>query len=170
MKQVSMKAPRTISFSEKPIGRGRRRLADWINLTGEKKVHSLVHKLGTVTGEPTLGTGHSRLSETNTFFEPPLGKLVKAVCGKTARTVWAADGGEPLNGRLLRLDTCDASNDCGGKDPRHYEPRTGNTGEGRQSPLSCSNETKEGNLETETLATELDEGSRCELRGQSLGE
>ena len=95
---------RTISFSEKPIGCGRRRLADWINPTGEKKVHSLVHKLGTVTGEPTLGTGHSRLSETNIFFEPPLGKLVKAVCGKTARTVWAADGGEPLNGRLLRLD------------------------------------------------------------------
>ena len=109
MKQVSMKAPRTISFSEKPIGRGRRRLADWINPTGEKKVHSLVHKLGTVTGEPTLGTGHSRLSETNIFFEPPLGKLVKAVCGKTARTVWAADGGEPLNGRLLRLDSDEAA-------------------------------------------------------------
>ena len=45
MKQVSKKMPRIISFSEKPIGHGPRRLADWINPTGEKKVHSLVDKV-----------------------------------------------------------------------------------------------------------------------------
>jgi hypothetical protein len=30
---------------------------------------------------------------------------MKAECGKTARSVWAADGGEPFNGRLLRPDS-----------------------------------------------------------------
>ena len=34
---------------------------------------------------------------------------MKAVCGKTARTVWAADGGEPLSRRLLRLDSVENS-------------------------------------------------------------
>jgi hypothetical protein len=29
---------------------------------------------------------------------------MKAECGKTARSVWAADGGKPFNGRLLRPD------------------------------------------------------------------
>ena len=36
---------RKSSLSEKPIGHGPRRLAEWINPTGEKKVHSLVDKV-----------------------------------------------------------------------------------------------------------------------------
>jgi hypothetical protein len=34
---------------------------------------------------------------------------MKAGCGKTARPVCAADGGEPFNGRLLRPNTCEAT-------------------------------------------------------------
>ena len=34
---------------------------------------------------------------------------MKAGCGKTARPVCAADGGKPFNRRLLRLDTCEAT-------------------------------------------------------------
>ena len=33
---------RNSSFSEKPVRSHRRRLVDWINLTGAKKVHSLI--------------------------------------------------------------------------------------------------------------------------------
>src|ERR1700687_5996977 len=33
---------------------------------------------------------------------------MKAECGKTARSVGAADGGEPFNGRHLRPDSCEA--------------------------------------------------------------
>ena len=36
---------RTSSFSEKPISHGPRRLAEWLNPTGAKKVHSLVDKI-----------------------------------------------------------------------------------------------------------------------------
>jgi RNA-directed DNA polymerase len=36
---------RTSSLTEKPISHGPRRLADWINPTGERKVHSLVDKV-----------------------------------------------------------------------------------------------------------------------------
>jgi len=36
---------RNSSFSEKPVRSHRRRLADWINLTGAKKVHSLIDKV-----------------------------------------------------------------------------------------------------------------------------
>ena len=36
--------PRTSSISEKPIRQYPRRLADWLNPTGAKKVHSLVDK------------------------------------------------------------------------------------------------------------------------------
>lgn len=36
---------RTSSLSEKPERHGPRRLADWLNLTGERKVHSLVDKI-----------------------------------------------------------------------------------------------------------------------------
>ena len=76
-------------MSEKPLGYRPRRLAEWINPTGEKKVHSLVL--------------------TNTVFKPLREEeLMKAVCGKTARTVWAADGGKPLNRRLLRLDSVES--------------------------------------------------------------
>jgi len=32
--------------------------------------------------------------------------FVKAACGKTARAVWAADGGQRLTARLLRPDYC----------------------------------------------------------------
>ena len=35
--------------------------------------------------------------------------FVKAACGKTARAVWAADGGQRLTARLLRPDN---QNDC----------------------------------------------------------
>jgi len=38
------KVTRTTSISEKPISHGQRRLVDWINPTGAKKVHSLVDK------------------------------------------------------------------------------------------------------------------------------
>ena len=36
---------RNSSFSEKPIRSRLRRLVDWINLTGAKKVHSLIDKV-----------------------------------------------------------------------------------------------------------------------------
>lgn len=36
---------RTSSLSEKPLGDKPRRLVDWLNPTGEKKVHSLVDKV-----------------------------------------------------------------------------------------------------------------------------
>ena len=36
---------RTSSLSEKPISDKPRRLADWLNPTGEKKVHSLIDKV-----------------------------------------------------------------------------------------------------------------------------
>ena len=36
---------RNSSFSEKPVRSRRRRLADWINPTGTKKVHSLIDKV-----------------------------------------------------------------------------------------------------------------------------
>ena len=36
---------RNSSFSEKPVRPRPRRLADWINLTGAKKVHSLIDKV-----------------------------------------------------------------------------------------------------------------------------
>jgi hypothetical protein len=35
---------RNSSFSEKPVGSRPRRLVDWINPTGAKKVHSLIGK------------------------------------------------------------------------------------------------------------------------------
>src|ERR1700674_3271936 len=37
--------PRNSSFSEKPVRSRTRRLADWINPTGARKVHSLIHKV-----------------------------------------------------------------------------------------------------------------------------
>jgi len=36
---------RNSSFSEKPVRSRLRRLVDWINLTGAKKVHSLIDKV-----------------------------------------------------------------------------------------------------------------------------
>jgi hypothetical protein len=36
---------RNSSLSEKPVRSRLRRLADWINLTGAKKVHSLIDKV-----------------------------------------------------------------------------------------------------------------------------
>ena len=36
---------RTSSLSEKPISDKPRRLADWLNPTGERKVHSLIDKV-----------------------------------------------------------------------------------------------------------------------------
>jgi hypothetical protein len=36
---------RNSSFSERPVRHGPRRLADWINLAGTGKVHSLVDKV-----------------------------------------------------------------------------------------------------------------------------
>ena len=36
---------RNSSISEKPIGQRLRRLADWLNPTGARKVHSLVDKI-----------------------------------------------------------------------------------------------------------------------------
>src|SRR5437773_10672467 len=36
---------RNSSMSEKPVHSRRRRLVDWINLTGAKKVHSLIDKV-----------------------------------------------------------------------------------------------------------------------------
>ena len=42
----------------------------------------------------------------NTFYKPAkVRDFVKAGCGKTARPVCAADGGEPLSRRLLRPDS-----------------------------------------------------------------
>ena len=38
------------SFSEKPVRSRLRRLVDWINLTGAKKVHSLIDKVYKRTG------------------------------------------------------------------------------------------------------------------------
>ena len=55
---------RISSLCERPRSDRPRRLADWLNPTGEQKVHSLI---------PSISL--------------PPGSLVKAVCGKTARTV-----------------------------------------------------------------------------------
>jgi hypothetical protein len=41
---------RNSSFSEKPVRPRPRRLVDWINLTGAKKVHSLTDKVSTWSG------------------------------------------------------------------------------------------------------------------------
>ena len=59
------------SISEKPISRAPRRLADWLNPTGEKKVHSLVDKIYKVKNlemawqrvKANKGAGHSRMGE-----------------------------------------------------------------------------------------------------------
>ena len=59
------------SLSERPGHHRPRRLADWINLTGAKEVHSFIDE---TTDDPFYR--HSG----NCVF-------VKAVCGKTARTV-----------------------------------------------------------------------------------
>ena len=80
---------------EIPVHSRPRRLADWLNPTDARKVHSLIHEVSA----PREGC---RL-----YAERPVNLVqlipsiafqcyrvfVKAVCGKTARTVWAADGG-----------------------------------------------------------------------------
>ena len=43
--QMSKDSEVESSVSERPRTHGPRRLADWINLTGAKKVHSLVDKI-----------------------------------------------------------------------------------------------------------------------------
>ena len=70
LKQSKMsKAPGAeSSISERPISQGPRRLAEWLNPTGTKKVHSLVIYL-----IPSI--------------KPKENILMKARCGKTARRV-----------------------------------------------------------------------------------
>ena len=58
------------------------------------------------TRRAVQGAGACEPDLFNTFFEPAKARdLVKAGCGKTARPVWAADGGEPFGRRLLRPDS-----------------------------------------------------------------
>jgi hypothetical protein len=83
---------RNSSFSEKPVRSRARRLVDWINPTGAKKVHSLIDKVYKRKNLemaraclPSLVNSFSSISEAGVF--------VKAACGKSARAVWAADGG-----------------------------------------------------------------------------
>jgi hypothetical protein len=46
--------------------------------------------------------------------------IVKAGCGKSARPVWEADGGEHRKVRLLRPDSKETGNDRGAKGP-HFQ-------------------------------------------------
>ena len=50
---------------------------------------------------------------TNTLASDRESPFMKAGCGKTARPVCAADGGEPFNRRLLRPDSCEAGEQSG---------------------------------------------------------
>jgi len=43
--------------------------------------------------------------------------IVKAGCGKSARPVWEADGGQRRKVRFLRPDSDETSNDRGAKGP-----------------------------------------------------
>ena len=43
--------------------------------------------------------------------------IVKAGCGKSARPVWEADGGQHRKVRLLRPDSEETGNDRGAKGP-----------------------------------------------------
>ena len=44
--------------------------------------------------------------------------IVKAGCGKSARPVWEADGGQHRKVRLLRPDSEEARNERGAKEPQ----------------------------------------------------
>ena len=54
------------------------------------------------------GVQASQPCRTNTLASDRESPFIKAGCGKTARPVCAADGGEPFNRRLLRPDSCEA--------------------------------------------------------------
>jgi hypothetical protein len=68
-----------ISISERPISPGPRRLAEWLNPTGTKKVHSLVDKVYKI--------GLVNLIYLIPSIKPEEKILMKARCGKTARRV-----------------------------------------------------------------------------------
>ena len=82
------------SLREKPEPDWPRRLADWTNPEGARKAHSLVDKV--------TCSIHSFLTTEQMLT------IVKAGCGKSARPVWEADGGQRRKVRLLRPDSCDA--------------------------------------------------------------
>ena len=67
------------SISERPISLGPRRLAEWLNPTGTKKVHSLVDKVYKI--------GLVNLIYLIPSIKPKENILMKARCGKTARRV-----------------------------------------------------------------------------------
>ena len=86
------------SLCEKPERHASRRLSDHLTFEGQKqKVHSLVDTVG----QPCL---------TDTFASGRESPFMKAGCGKTARPVCAADGGQRKSNRarLLRPDTAEA--------------------------------------------------------------
>ena len=60
---------RISSLSERPGRHGPRRLVDWLNPAGERKVHSLVDDLA------------------GSFLDPSCDTFVKAAYGKTVRAV-----------------------------------------------------------------------------------
>ena len=69
---------RISSISEKPRNYKPRKLVEWLNPTGERKVHSLTDKILWV----------NKSYQVNTFTEPAvICSFVKAGCGKTARPV-----------------------------------------------------------------------------------
>jgi hypothetical protein len=65
------------SISERPISLGPRRLAEWLNPTGTKKVHSLVDKVYKIVNLIYLIPS----------IRPKQNILMKARSGKTARRV-----------------------------------------------------------------------------------
>ena len=79
---------------EKPEPDWPRRLADWTNPEGARKVDSVVDKVSCPS--------HSFLTTGQMLT------IVKAGCGKSARPVWEADGGQHRKVRLLRPDSNEA--------------------------------------------------------------
>src|SRR5215210_7628339 len=93
------------SISERPISPGPRRLAEWVNPTSTKKVHSLVDKvykrIWSHRFKRWRNTGWKRLPEVKLYYDyglvnliylipsikPKENILMKARCGKTARRV-----------------------------------------------------------------------------------
>ena len=78
------------SISERPEHRHPRRLADWINPSGERKIHSLIEKVLRSRCEVATSSGseHEPCRSDSFHRIPPLaGVFVKAGCGKSARPV-----------------------------------------------------------------------------------
>ena len=76
------------SLSEKPVRSRPRRLADWINLTGAKKVHSLIDK---VYKRKNLEVAWEKVKE-NRVVEGSMGRLWKpSRCNYTSNWIGCSE-------------------------------------------------------------------------------